>query len=81
MAPITAFMYALKAKSKRQYSKQLEVFLKFINIGGLNLEERLCNLYNKSKPLLKILRMVYMSKRYDQFFIDGVKNLSQIRPL
>jgi integrase len=48
--PYNRFMYALKApESKRQYPKRLEVFLKFINISGLNLEERLYNLYHKSK--------------------------------
>ncbi len=43
-------MYALKApESKRQYPKRLEVFLNFVNMGGLNLEERLHNLYLKCK--------------------------------
>ncbi len=37
-------LYALKApESKRQYPKRLEVFLNFIDIEGLNLQERLYN--------------------------------------
>lgn len=48
--PYNRFLYALKApESQRQYPKRLEVFLKFIDMKGSNLEERLYNLYNKSK--------------------------------
>ncbi len=48
--PYNRFVYALKApESKRQYPKRLEVFLNFINIEGSTLEERLYNLYDKSK--------------------------------
>jgi hypothetical protein len=48
--PYNRFLYALKApESKRQYPKRLEVFLNFIDIQGLNLQEKLYNLYKKSK--------------------------------
>lgn len=48
--PYNRFLYALKApESKRQYPKRLEVFLHFINIDGLNLQEKLYNLYNKAR--------------------------------
>ena len=48
--PYNRFIYALKApESKRQYPKRLEVFLNFIDIEGLDLPEKLYNLYNKSK--------------------------------
>jgi hypothetical protein len=48
--PYNRFIYALKApESKKQYPKRLEVFLNFMEIDGLNLEERLYNLYNTSK--------------------------------
>ncbi len=48
--PYNRFLYALKApESKRQYPKRLEVFLHFINIEGLNLQEKLFNLYHKAK--------------------------------
>ena len=48
--PYNRFIYALKApESKRQYPKRLEVFLNFINIEGLNLQEKLYTLYHKSK--------------------------------
>ena len=44
------FIYALKApESQRQYPKRLEVFLNFIKIDGLNLQEKLYNLYSKAK--------------------------------
>jgi hypothetical protein len=44
------FLYALKApKSKRQYPRRLEVFLNFIDIEGLNLQEKICNLSKKGK--------------------------------
>jgi hypothetical protein len=44
------FIYALKApESKIQYPKYLEVFLHFINIEGLNIQEKLYNLYHKAK--------------------------------
>jgi hypothetical protein len=44
------FLYALKApESKRQYPKCLEVFLNFIDIEGLNLQEKLYNLYVQAK--------------------------------
>jgi integrase len=48
--PYNRFLYALKApESKRQYPKRLEVFLTFINIDGLSLQEKLFNLYKKAK--------------------------------
>ena len=60
LTPFENFLFALKAKeSKRQYPKRLEIFLKFINIGGLNLEERLCNLYNKYKPFKNITHVIH----------------------
>ena len=47
---IIDLFYAFKApESKRQYPKRLEVFLNFINIDGLNLQENLYNLYLKAK--------------------------------
>jgi hypothetical protein len=48
--PYNRFIYVLKApESQRQYPKRLEVFLNFINIDGLDLPEKLYNLFNKSK--------------------------------
>ena len=39
--PLEIFMYALKApESKRQYPKRLKVFLDFLNINGLTIEEK-----------------------------------------
>jgi hypothetical protein len=48
--PYIRFIYALKApESQRQYPKRLEVFLNFIKIEGLDLQEKLYNLYHKAK--------------------------------
>jgi len=50
IGPYNRFIYALKApESKRQYPKRLEVFLNFIEIEGMNIQEKLYNLYCKAK--------------------------------
>jgi len=48
--PYNRFIYALNAsETKRQYPKRLEVFLNFIEIEGVTIQEKLYNLYDKSK--------------------------------
>lgn len=55
--PYNRFVYALKApESQRQFPKRLEVFLNFINIEGLDLPEKLYNLYNKAKSNIQWLQ-------------------------
>src|SRR6476619_1413072 len=50
IGPYNRFIYALKApESKRQYPKRFEVFLNFIEIEGMNIQEKLYNLYCKAK--------------------------------
>ena len=54
IGPYNRFIYALKApESKRQYPKRLEVFLNFIEIEGMNIQEKLYNLYKKNRNKLK----------------------------
>jgi len=48
--PYNRFFYGLHApESKRQYPKRLGVFLNFINIEGVNIQEKLYNFYHKAK--------------------------------
>jgi hypothetical protein len=55
--PYNRFVYALKApESQRQFPKRLEVFLNFINIEGLDLPEKLYNIYNKAKSNIQWLQ-------------------------
>jgi hypothetical protein len=55
--PYNRFIYALKApESKRQYPKRFEVFLNFIEIEGMNIQEKLYNLYCKAKSDIQWLQ-------------------------
>lgn len=48
--PYNRFMYALKAiETRRQYPKSLGVFLDFIQVDGISVEERLVNFHTLAK--------------------------------
>jgi hypothetical protein len=46
LAPYQRFMYALRAaESKRQYPKRLQIFLDYLKVSGLSIEEKSNNFY------------------------------------